>query len=274
MKSLKTALIIIVCLFTSYSISIAGSAQNSDGAPQFKPEEIIQFSKRIEKLLADKKAAVAIVGRIGRPQSELPPGIQFTHTAFWVYSRIQTPEGTVVPGYAVYNLYQRSKQPDRSDLIQDFPVDFMLGVYDLKVGVIVPSKALQKRLMDVISSATYRQLHNPDYSAIASPYNNRYQNCTEFVTNVIFSSIYKTDNLQEIKANIRAWFTPQPIEASQLKLTLGSFFMPDIKLDDHPAKPETATFSTIAEFLETEELADELLIVSNVDSLSSLGEKE
>ncbi|CAB1078605.1 hypothetical protein D1AOALGA4SA_6342 [Olavius algarvensis Delta 1 endosymbiont] len=274
MKSLKTALIVIVCLFAAYSISIAGSVQNSEGAPSFKPEEIVQFSKRIEKLLADKKAAVAIVGRIGRPQSELPPGIQFTHTAFWVYSRIQTQEGTVVPGYAVYNLYQRNNQLDRSDLIQDFPVDFMLGVYDLKVGVIVPSRALQKRLVDVISSATYQQLHNPDYSAIASPYNNRYQNCTEFVTNVIFSSIYKTDDLQEIKANIKAWFAPQPIEVSQLKLTLGSIFMPDIKLDDHPDKPETATFSTIAEFLAAENLADELLIVSNEDTLSSLRVQE
>jgi len=147
-------------------------------------------------------------------------------------------------------------------------VDFMLGVYDLKVGIIVPSKALQKRLIDVISSATYQQLHNPDYSAIASPYNNRYQNCTEFVANVIFASIYQTDNLQEIKAGIRAWFAPQPIEASRLKLTLGSLFMPDIKLDDHHDKPVTATFSTIAKFLEAENMADELLMVSNDAPLS------
>ena len=145
----------------------------------------------------------------------------------------------------------------------------MLGVYDLEVGIIVPSKALQKRLIDVISSATYQQLHNPDYSAIASPYNNRYQNCTEFVANVIFASIYKTDNLQEIKAGIKAWFAPQLIEASQLKLTLGSLFMPDIKLDDHYDKPVTATFSTIAEFLEAENMAEELLVVSKDAPLSS-----
>lgn len=271
MKSLKTTLIIIVCLIASFNISIAGSIQNSDEANSFEPEEIVQFSKKIEQILAKRKAAVAIVGRIGRSPSELPPGIQFTHTAFWVYSRIQTEEGTVVPGYAVYNLYQRSHKPDRSDLIQDFPVDFMLGVYELKVGIIVPSKALQKRLMEVISSDKYQQMHNPDYSAIANPYNNRYQNCTEFVTNIIFASIYKTDNLQEIKANIKAWFAPQPIQASQLKLTLGSLFMPDIKLDDHHDKPVTATFSTIAEFLEVENMADQLLVVSNDAPISRFG---
>jgi len=144
----------------------------------------------------------------------------------------------------------------------------MLGVYELKVGIIVPSQALQKRLLDVISSATYQQLHNPDYSAIANPFNNRYQNCTEFVINVIFASIYKTNNMQEIKTGIRAWFAPQPVEVSQLKLTLGSIFMPDIKMDDHPAKPVTATFSTIARFLIAEKLAEEVLVVSNDAPLS------
>jgi hypothetical protein len=270
MKSLKISLIIIVCLIASLNISMAGSIQNSDISPRFEPEVIVEFSKNIEKILAEMKAAVAIVGRIGRSQSELPAGIQFTHTAFWVYSRIQTQKGDIVPGYAVYNLYQRSNQLDRSDLIQDFPVDFLLGVYDLKVGIIVPSKALQERLIDVISSTAYQQLHNPDYSAIASPNNNRYQNCTEFVTNVIFASIYKTNNMEEIKTGIRAWFKPQPVEVSQLKLSLGSLFMPDIKLDDHHGKPVTATFSTIAGFLRAENLAEELLVVSNEVPISNL----
>ena len=269
MKSIKTTLIIIVCFISSLGIAAAGSNPSSDVTPNFDTEEIVRFSKNIEKILAEKKVVVAIVGRIGRPQSELPPGIRFTHTAFWVYSRIQTQDGTVVPGYAIYNLYQRSNQPDRSDLIQDFPVDFMAGVYDLKVGIVVPSKAVQKRLLDVISSATYEQLHNPVYSAIASPYNNRYQNCTEFVTNIIFASIYKTKNMEEIKANIQAWFAPQPVEVSGLKLALGSLIMPDIKLGDHNGKAATATFSTIAKFMETQNLAKESLVVSNDAPIST-----
>jgi len=269
MKSIKTILVIIVCLIASFGIATAGSNQNGDAAPNFEPQEIVHFSKNIEKILAERQVLVAIVGRIGRPQNELPPGIRFTHTAFWVYSRIQTPEGTVVPGYAAYNLYQRSNQPDRSDLIQDYPVDFMLGVYDLKVGIIVPRKAVQQRLIEVISSATYQQLHNPDYSAIASPDNNRYQNCTEFVINVLFASIYQTGNMKEIKANIRAYFAPQPVEVSRLKLALGSLFMPDIKLADHQDQVETATFTTIAEFMETENLAEDVLVVSNGAPVSS-----
>ena len=62
MKFLKTTLIIIVCLFASFSITIAGSIQNSDGSPNFEPEEIVNFSKNIEKILAEREAAVAIVG--------------------------------------------------------------------------------------------------------------------------------------------------------------------------------------------------------------------
>lgn len=274
MKKLKIGLIIFICILGSINISFAGSIQNNGAAPNFEPEEIVRFSKNIEKILAEKQAAVAIVGRIGRPQSELPLGIQFTHTAFWVYSRIQTRDGKIVPGYAVYNLYQRAAQPDRSDLIQDYPVDFMLGVYDLKVGIIVPRRALQKRLLNAISSDTYQQLHNPDYSAIANPYNNKYQNCTEFMVNVIFASIYKTDNMQEIKSRMRTWFDPQPVEVSQLKLALGSLVMPDIKLDDHNNKPMTTTFSTIAEFMEAENLAEDVLIVSNGTRLQPFSRAE
>ena len=81
MKRLKTILIIVICLFGTLNVVLAGSIQNSDAAPKFEPEEIVRFSKKVEKILADRKVAVAIVGRIGRSPSDLPPGIQFTHTA-------------------------------------------------------------------------------------------------------------------------------------------------------------------------------------------------
>ena len=87
---------------------------------------------------------------------------------------------------------------------------------------------------------------------------------------IIFDSIYKTENMKEIKDNMRAWFAPQPVEVSRLKLALGSLFMPDIKLDDHNDKAATTTFSTIADFMEAENLAEELLVVSNDAPISSL----
>ena len=261
MKAIRISLVIIVCLLGSFHSATAGSSQNSSFTSRYSPEEIIAFAKTVEKTLAARKTMVAIVGRVGRPQSTLPEGIRFTHTAFWVYSQIQTEDGTSVPGYAVYNLYQRSKQLDRSDLIEDFPVDFMLGVYDLKVGIIIPTPALQKRLLAFISSPAYRQLHNPQYSAIANPASSRYQNCTEFVLNAIFASIYKTTNLPEIKQYIHKWFTPQPVAVSQLTLALGSVFMPDIKTDDHKGKPMTATFSTIAQFMGNDNLAEDILML-------------
>jgi len=50
--------------------------QNSDASTQSDNDEIVEFAKHIERILARKKVAVAIVGRIGRPQSELPNGNQ------------------------------------------------------------------------------------------------------------------------------------------------------------------------------------------------------
>ena len=45
-------------------------------------EQAAVFSKQVERDLAAKGARLAIVFRTGRPRSELPDGISYTHGAF------------------------------------------------------------------------------------------------------------------------------------------------------------------------------------------------
>ncbi len=152
MKSLLRALCLVCCLLTlpaQAGTSLAG------GKPNFSPEAILQFSKQVEQTLASKGARVALIARAGRPQSEMPEGMHFTHVSFAVYSNITLHDQRVVPGYAVYNLYQSDAEPDTSTLVQDYPVDFFAAVFSLESGVIIPSPELQKRLLEVITSPTY-----------------------------------------------------------------------------------------------------------------------
>jgi len=144
----------------------------------------------VERKLAAEGARVAIVARMGRPLSEMPEGMYFTHVAFAVYSNITVADGTSVPGYAIYNLYQRDDKPSVSQLVQDFPVDFFAGVAQLEAGILIPSHELQQRLLEVIGSPTYVSLHEPRYSLIANPYTLGRQNCTEFVLDVVNAAIY------------------------------------------------------------------------------------
>jgi hypothetical protein len=261
MKRTVVLLIGIVCLVVVSPHAYA-SSQGSDEI-YFKPEEIVAFSKKVEKSLAQKGARVAVLARVGRPRDQLPPGFGYTHVAFAVYSQITTSDGRQMPGYAIYNLYQRDKEPNVSDLIQDFPVDFFSGVQVLEAGITIPSPELQRRLLGVIASPAYKKLHTPQYSLIANPYTVSYQNCTEHALDVLFAAIYGTSDIRQIKKNEQAYFQAQPVNVSPIKLLLGSMFKAEIATSDHPGLPATATYETIAKFLEKYDTGSESYVVTS-----------
>jgi hypothetical protein len=124
---------------------LPAAAQDSSArsvAAHFTAAEAAGFSKQIEKDLAAHGARVAMVFRTGRPRSQLPDGIAYTHGAFWIYRTITTADGQSLSGYAVYNLYAgdgNAWPKTQSRLVQDFPFDFTRGSAVDDVAVIVPS---------------------------------------------------------------------------------------------------------------------------------------
>ena len=238
----------------------AGSQANAE--PQLPVEEIASFAKKVEKEVAARGARVFILARAGRPAAEMPKGFHYSHVAFGIYSMIETADGRTIPGYAIYNLYQDDEKLDSSKLVQDYPVDFFAGVYELKTGIIIPKPELQKRLLQVIASESYRSLHNPRYSVLASPYNSKFQNCTEHTLDVINAAIYQTDNVGVIKANTQAYFDAQKVHLGPMKLLIGSMTKPDVKLSDHKGGVKTASYTTIASYLRKYDLVQEELTLT------------
>jgi hypothetical protein len=266
-STIPTLRSVILAGAIAFACTSANAGPSSPGASQqgavtqFKAEEVIALAKKVERVLAAKGVHVAIVARKGRPASEMPEGMHYTHAAFAVYSEITTADGRVVPGYAMFNDYQSDAHPDRSSLIQDYPIDFFAGVAELHAGVIIPSPELQTRLLAVITSPTYKALHDPHYSAIANPYNLGRQNCTEFVLDVINAAIYQTSDIRVIKANERAFFSAQPVNVNPLKLLLGSIFSAEVSLSDQPATPVTATFETIGDYVTKYDAGSEVFAI-------------
>lgn len=243
---------IFYCLVLSantWAVGFSAASSATGETTHFKAEEIISFAKKVERTLAEKGVHVAILARMGRPLSEMPPGMHFTHVAFIVYSNIQTTDGRSLPGYSIYNLYQYDDQPNKSRLVQDFPVDFFSGVAQMEAGILIPSARLQERLLKVISSPDYKKLHEPRYSVIANPYTEGRQNCTEFTLDVINAAIYETTDVRKLKLAAQKYFVAQPIEVSPFKLLLGSMFSAEVSTADHSGKPVTATFERISDYL-------------------------
>ena len=239
----------LVWLLCFSGLAQAGSREGQVNE-QIDPQKLVEFAKQVERTAAAKGARVFLLARVGRASEDLPEGINYTHTGIAVYSMITTADGKQMPGYAIYNLYQDSNDLSRSKLVMDFPVDFFAGAFELKAGIAIPSVAVQKRLLQLITSGDYKKLHNPQYSVLANPFDNRYQNCTEFTLDLINSAIYNSTDKAQLKANSKAWFKPQKIAAGRLKLRLADMVMDDLTLKDHGKTVQTATFTSIVHYLE------------------------
>ncbi|MDD2884815.1 MAG: DUF2145 domain-containing protein [Dechloromonas sp.] len=257
-------LLIILSSLAFPAVAAGGFSSSSSQATEqahFKPEEIIFFAKKVEKAMAEKGARVAILARMGRPPAELPEGMHFTHVGFAIYSEITKSDGQKIPGYAIYNLYQKDDKPDVSNLVQDYPVDFFAGVAKLEAGILIPSPELQARLLEVISSPTYQELHDPNYSVIANPFTLGRQNCTEFTLDVINAAIYQTKDINIIKANEKAYFEAQPVNVNPFKLILGSMFSAEVSTSDQPGPPVTATFEKLVSYLHKYDVGSQSLTI-------------
>lgn len=259
MKRLFICLMAVLTLLLPIAGTGAAHAGSSQAqAPSHPIGEVRGFASKVEQQLAAKGAYVAIVARVGRDPKDLPKGIEYTHTALWVLSDITEADGSLRRGYRVWNLYQRSNDLSVSELIQDSPTDFFAGTKRLRTKVIVPKPKMQARLLEVISNGTFAKLHNPNYSVLANPTNNLYQNCTEHLLNVVMAALYQTDNMAQIKANTAAYFDAQRVHLSPLKRALGPVFTSGVTMKDHAGPIKTTTFGSISRFMSKYDLTDQV----------------
>lgn len=242
-----------LCLATSTPVSAqSGFSSTQAASPHFTADQIAAFSKQIEQDLGNRGVRVAMVFRLGRPHDTMPPGINYTHGAFWVYRDIQTQSGSVQHGYAVYNLFSgdgKAWPTTTSRLVQDWPFEFTRGSTVDDVGIIVPSPEMQRRILAVIDSPAYGRLHNPSYSLIANPLRDKHQNCNTFMLDVVAAAAWETGEPKQIRADLRAHYKPSPVKASPLMRLFGPMADNRLKTDDQSGEIVTATYESIAAFM-------------------------
>ncbi len=253
---MRIFIILLTAILIFQTVGPAAAGSSRAGGPVLPAAEVATFANRVQLDLAARGVRVAIVARMGRDPAQLPQGVTFTHVAFWVYSSITQADGQIGTGYRVYNLYQRTGDGGHSDLVQDQPFDFFAAAYRLDAGIIIPDARLQDKLLKVIASPSYARLHNPVYAVLANPRTSQFQNCTEHTLDVVMASIYGTDNIAQIKANIAAYFEPQTILLDAVKRGLAGFAVPALTTADHGPVVKTATFGSLVRFMTANGLAD------------------
>jgi hypothetical protein len=244
--SLRTLTLALTLALAGPQIAQAGSSATPVSA--FAVEDAADFSKQIERELASQGARVALVFRSGRAREDLPDGIRYTHGAFWVYSELETEDGRRIHGYAVHNLYHGEEDRRTSYLVQDWPLNFTQGDVLGEVGIIIPTPEMQARLAVILASGA-ETLHQPDYSLLSNPHDPRYQNCTEYMLDVIAASAWETRDRAQITANLTAWFEPTTVEVSLFERLLAPSVDDRIRLEDQRGTIRTATYRSLADFM-------------------------
>ncbi|OUY00762.1 DUF2145 domain-containing protein [Ponticaulis sp.] len=267
----------IPAALAAIAVMTAPSAFAFDSTAQSSPvfltvEEAADFSKQIEDSLAQNGARVAMVFRSGRDRDRLPDNVQYTHGAFWVYQDIAREDGSVMRGYAVYNLYHGDGEEmprTTSYLLQDFPFDFTEASAVDDVAVIIPEPELQRRILNVMASPAYEELHIPDYSLISNASDPEFQNCNEFMLDVIAAAAWQTTDYTQIKANLAAHFEPTEIDVNFFERLFAPMADERLQTDDHRGAIETVTYSSLANFLREYSMLQATYILERDPSLRS-----
>jgi hypothetical protein len=167
-------------------------------------------------------------------------------------------------GYAVYNLYHgdgRTLARTQSYLHQDFPLDFVRGAAVDDVAVIVPTPEMQRRILRVMASTAYDELHVESYSLISNPLDARHQNCTEFLLDVIAAAAWETSDYAQIKTNLAAHYRPTRVGAGPLERIFGPMVDERLRTDDQRGALQTATYESMATFMLENGLAEEAYVL-------------
>lgn len=268
---MRTAIVAAIAALSLTACASTGGGSNPVGgfsaqaAPAYLTgEQAADFSKQVERNLAEKGARLAIVFRTGETRDQLPEGISYTHGAFWTFVPITLDDGRSINGYAVYNLYHgdgKTLPVDKSYLHQDFPFDFVAPTAVDDVAVIIPSPEMQRRILAIMQSPDYNKLHIEPYSLVSNPHDIKYQNCNEFMLDVIAAAAWETTDMVQIKANLKQHFKPAEVKTTLLERLFAPIAQKRIKTDDQGSRILTATYESMAAFMQDNGLLQETYIL-------------
>lgn len=126
---------------------------------------------------------------------------------------------------------------------------FVLGTDDAALGYVslvrLPPEASAALRPAMLDGARVQQLLAPRYSANAYAYSLRYQNCNQWVMEMLAAGWGALAAGDDLRARAQAWlaqaaYVPQPVEVGARWLMLAGLFVPLVHLDDHPDEARAA----------------------------------
>jgi hypothetical protein len=217
----------------------AGAAQAGSLPPQAcdrshdlsatQQDRLLRFAAVIRQTLAASGARAALIARSGTDLSRF--GLRYSHAAIALADGLASP-------WAVRQLYYACSE-GAPRLFDQGLAGFVAGSDDTAVGyvslLLLPDEAAAPLAEAALDKPRALALLAARYSANAWPFSTRYQNCNQWVAELMAATVIGTHTARE---DAQAWlqregYAPEPVQVSPLMLLAGHF-VPWLHFDDHP----------------------------------------
>ena len=218
------------------SHAVSASLRLCDGAsPLTAPQQdrLLRVAAIVRQELEGSGQTVALISRSGLDLRRF--GVRYSHAGVSLQASDNAP-------WSVRQLYYACDER-RPRLFDQGLAGFLFGTDDPAVGyvsiVLMPRDAAAALERTALDKARALRLLAATYSANAYPFSLRYQNCNQWVMELLATAWGALDDADGLRAHAQAWladhgYAPPPIEVGSHLLMFAAGFVPWIRFDDHP----------------------------------------
>ena len=197
-------------------------------------DRLFRFGAIIKTELENSGALLALIARSGLDLRRF--GMRYSHAGFSLKASQNTP-------WSVRQLYYACDER-RPRLFDQGLSGFLLGTDDPGIGyvsiVFLPAAEATELERAALDNGRALQLLNATYSANAYAYGLRYQNCNQWVMELLATAWGRLDDTGHPRAQAQRWladqgYTPTRIEVGNRALMWAGAFVPWLHSDDHPS---------------------------------------
>ena len=193
-------------------------------------DQLLRFAAVVREVLTTSGAQAALISRSGTDLSRF--GLRYSHAGIALADGLDTP-------WAVRQLYYACAE-GAPRLFDQGLAGFVSGSDDASVGyvslLLLPPGAAEPLAAATRDKPLALGLLNSRYSANAYPFSTSYQNCNQWVAELLAAAGSGGRSREDAQSWLRAHgYAPEPVHASAW-LMLAGHFVPWLHFDDHPAE--------------------------------------
>lgn len=201
-------------------------------------DRLLRFAAVVREELAATPGAVALVSRSGLDLSRF--AIRYSHAAL----ALRGPDGA----WTARQLYFACDEK-RPRIFDQGIAGFAMGTDDPAVGYIsivrLPAAAAAQLAAAAQDKPRALHLLAGRYSANANPWSLLYQNCNQWVIEMMASAWGRLPDGADLRSRAQDWlrgaaYAPEPVRIASPFTMMASYFVPLVHLDDHPPADRAA----------------------------------